>query len=105
MVKLFPIRRELKNKDLKNIGLLRFGSLTDFTSYRMSMAEISRRLGINYQTVVSVLRRVKQFGAYGLEKSKWKRTPALIGNSDLETLLLSEHYLTKWGSYNLKERA
>ena len=48
MVKLFPIRRELKSKDLKNIGLLRFGSLTDFTAYRMSMAEVSRRLGINY---------------------------------------------------------
>ena len=103
MVKLYPIRRELKIKDLKNIGLLRFGSLTDFTSYRMSMAEVSRRLGINYQTVVSVLRRVKMLGASGLEKSKWKRTPALIGNTDIEKLLLSEHYLTKWGSYNLRE--
>ena len=31
--------------------------------------------------------------------------PKLIGNEDLETLLLSEKYLTKWIALSMSERA
>ena len=63
MVKIFSIRRELKPKDYQNIAILRFGDLNDFSSWQMTKAEISRKLCINYSTVVKVLHRIHLYGA------------------------------------------
>ena len=105
MVKLLSTRRELKTKDKTNIVLLRYGCLEDQSKQIISVADVSRRLNINYWTVWRVLDRFKMHGPVVLGKCGPKKLRTPIGNAMLEQLLLTEKYLKKWGGLTLRMRA
>ena len=101
MNKLYTIKRTLLSKDKKNIVILRYGNLEDQSRYKMSIADVSRKLSINYWTVYSVLHRFKLHGPIIFEKAAPKKLRSLIGSTEVEQLILSDKYLYRWGSLNM----
>ena len=106
MVKLYSTRRSpLKPTEKRNVVLLRFGSLVDFSQVRHTYGEISKQLGMKLSTVQMVVQRLRRDGPNALEERWYRRTPWPVGNRIVESLLLSEPILRKWGCLSLAERA
>ena len=59
MTKLYSTRRVLKPTDKKNVTLLRYGSLEDFSQVKHSYGQIAKRLGMKWSTVANVIHRLK----------------------------------------------
>ena len=69
------------------------------------MAAVARRLSIPYPPVVTVLRRHRLVGDRIFEKPGPKRKPRTIGSVEVEQLLLSDEYLTRWATLTMRARA
>ena len=95
----------LTARDKQNIALLRFGSHNDWSQTKATITQVSKRLNINWNTVATFLRRLKEKGPTALQNCYFKRRPYPVGNSDVEMLLLSDTYLRRWACLSLLERA
>ena len=107
MVKLFAKRprRELSEKDKRNITLMRYGSTSEFNQILHTMPEISKRLSIHYTTVATFLYRLRDKGARAIGNCRYRPEPKPIGSRDIELILLSDKYLTKWAGLTMRTRA
>ena len=105
MNSLVITRRQLSDKQKQNIILLRFGSLDDFSQSVMTVYQISKRLTIPYYTVSHMLKRFELRGVDSLKSARYRRKPTVLGSKDVETLILSTHYLKKWICFSMIERA
>ena len=101
-------RRVLSCRDKENITLLRYGSLDNFENALLPIPTIAKRLHIAYFTVVHFLKRLTTQGARALKDNRYSKSglikPKVIGSPDLEMLLLSDVYMTRWSAYSLRER-
>ena len=101
-------RRVLTCRDKENITLLRYGSLEDFGDVLTPMKTIAKRLHIAYFTVSHFLRRLTTQGVRALRDNQYSKSglikPRVIGSPDVEMLLLSDAYMTRWSSLSLRER-
>ena len=70
----------------------------------MSITKIAKFLNINRGTVNTFLYRLRLRGPDYLQNCYYKRRPDVIGNTDLERLLVSDVYLKRWACLSLRER-
>ena len=100
------VRRELKGKEKKNIILCRYGSLNRKENFVMTIAEISKLLGIKYSTVAGVIYRHKKQGLSALNtRKKFAKPCKTIGSPAIERELLSDAKLLAWAHLSTRARA
>jgi transposase len=101
-------RRVLTCRDKENITLLHFGSLEDFGGVLIPIPAVAKRLHIAYSTVINFIRRLKTQGIRALADNRYSKSglirPKVIGSPEVEMLLLSDVYMTRWSTYSLRER-
>jgi hypothetical protein len=103
---LHTVRHQLSVRDKQNIAIYRHGSLEDFSLVHERIAGIAKRMHLCYKTVANFLYRLRDEGPVALTKRRLggsQRT--IIGNRDIERLLLSESYLKRWAHLPMWERA
>jgi hypothetical protein len=106
LLPLHVVRHQLSVKDKQNITIHRYGSLKDFSTVYDRIAEIAKKMHLCYKTVANFLYRLRDEGPVALTKRRLggsQRT--IIGNRDVERLLLSESYLKRWAHLPMWERA